>query len=314
MTGLPPTSRPSPGTTAASRSRRATSRPASRRGREAVADDPDVLAWLAALPRGQAAAEPRLRRCPLARRPRPRAVRGAAERAARRRRDDPRRRSCSRRTQTNEVGRLATLVPVFARLAEEAARPLALLEVGASAGLCLFPDRYAYAWPPLGSPGRSAATGARRPTAAGPLPVPGRPVPVAWRGGIDLDPVDVNDDAGGRLARDLHLARAGRAPRAAAGGRRRRPRATRRGSSRGDLFDLLPDQVAAAADATTRLATSRSAADGTAGAPACGFGGGISAPQFGQKRSPDGNALPQRWQKLATRSGACGAYHNYYRT
>ena len=46
----------------------------------------------------------------------------------------------ARRTQTNEVGRCALLLPLLARLAG----PLALVEVGASAGLCLLPDRYAY--------------------------------------------------------------------------------------------------------------------------------------------------------------------------
>ena len=46
----------------------------------------------------------------------------------------------ARSTQTNEPGRCATLLPVLARLPE----PLALIEVGASAGLCLFPDFYAY--------------------------------------------------------------------------------------------------------------------------------------------------------------------------
>ena len=43
-----------------------------------------------------------------------------------------------RSTQTNEVGRLATLLPAFAQLqSNSGGRPLALFEVGASAGLCL---------------------------------------------------------------------------------------------------------------------------------------------------------------------------------
>jgi hypothetical protein len=45
-----------------------------------------------------------------------------------------------RRTQTNEPGRCACLLPVLAGLPQ----PLALIEVGASAGLCLYPDRYRY--------------------------------------------------------------------------------------------------------------------------------------------------------------------------
>ena len=46
----------------------------------------------------------------------------------------------ARSTQTNEVGRCATLLPVLGGLGG----PLALLEVGASAGLCLHPDRWSY--------------------------------------------------------------------------------------------------------------------------------------------------------------------------
>jgi hypothetical protein len=48
----------------------------------------------------------------------------------------------SHSTQTDELGRCATLLPVFARLSQ----PLALIEVGASAGLCLLLDRYAYTY------------------------------------------------------------------------------------------------------------------------------------------------------------------------
>jgi hypothetical protein len=46
----------------------------------------------------------------------------------------------ARRTQTNEPARCATLLPALAQLPE----PLALIEVGASAGLTLLFDRYSY--------------------------------------------------------------------------------------------------------------------------------------------------------------------------
>lgn len=95
----------------------------------------------------------------------------------------------ARATQTNEVGRLATLVPVLGLVKG----PLALVEVGASAGLCLFPDRYDYAWPPSG-----ALRGSDGPLltarASGTLPVPAAHPDVAWRGGVDLNPLDVTDE------------------------------------------------------------------------------------------------------------------------
>jgi hypothetical protein len=46
----------------------------------------------------------------------------------------------SRTTQTNEPARCAVLLPILGALRQ----PLALIEVGASAGRCLLPDRYGY--------------------------------------------------------------------------------------------------------------------------------------------------------------------------
>ncbi len=98
----------------------------------------------------------------------------------------------ARRTQTNEPARCATLLPLLATLPP----PLALLEVGAAAGLCLLPDRYAYdfdghrvapTWPaPVPAP-----TFACRASAGTPLPARG--LDVAWRAGLDLEPLDLRD-------------------------------------------------------------------------------------------------------------------------
>jgi hypothetical protein len=95
----------------------------------------------------------------------------------------------TRATQTNEAGRLATLAPVLG-LVEG---PLALVEVGASAGLCLFPDRYDYDWSPVGGL-RGSGGPLLTARATGPLPVPFAHPDVAWRGGVDLNPLDVTDD------------------------------------------------------------------------------------------------------------------------
>ncbi len=98
----------------------------------------------------------------------------------------------TRSTQTNEAGRLATLVPAFAMLAD--GEPLALLEAGASAGLCLYPDRWGYEW---AGPHRTATLGPSEPLlrceVEGPVPFPDRLPEIAWRGGVDLHPLDVRD-------------------------------------------------------------------------------------------------------------------------
>jgi hypothetical protein len=93
----------------------------------------------------------------------------------------------TRITQTNEAGRCALLLPVLSGLPQ----PLALLEVGTAAGLCLYPDRYAYRY------GRHMV-GERGPVLE--CAVTGRTPPrhlpvVVWRAGLDLNPLDVTDPA-----------------------------------------------------------------------------------------------------------------------
>jgi hypothetical protein len=94
------------------------------------------------------------------------------------------------RTQTNEVGRCATLLPALARLPE----PLALIEVGASAGLVLLIDRYSYSYDgqPLRSP--DAAAPLLRCQTRGQVPIPHRIPRVSWRAGLDINPLDVTND------------------------------------------------------------------------------------------------------------------------
>ena len=152
-----------------------------------VVEDPEVLAWLGTLPS--------LKRQPnlvfAAARSHGAPAPGSYDdlrRVLLDREGDVRATVMSRATQTNEVGRLATLVPVMSLVDG----PLALIEVGASAGLCLFPDRYDYAWPPLGGLRGSAGT-VLTATATGAMPIPAAHPEVAWRGGVDLHPLDVSD-------------------------------------------------------------------------------------------------------------------------
>ncbi len=98
----------------------------------------------------------------------------------------------ARATQTNEVRRLATLTPFLGEIAHREDRPLALLEVGPSAGLCLYPDRWSYAWHSDAGVVRGGSGPELTCRVAGSLPAT-TPPEVAWRGGIDLHPLDVAD-------------------------------------------------------------------------------------------------------------------------
>lgn len=158
-----------------------------------IADDETVLAWIASLP--EAKQQPNL--VLAAARWHGVAAPGPYEALRTALLDDDgsiRATILSRSTQTNEAGRLATLTPALSRLqAEESGAALSLLEVGASAGLCLYPDRWAYRW----STDRGDVTrgrGLELPCrVTGPAPLPDEPPTVSRRAGLDLDPLDVTD-------------------------------------------------------------------------------------------------------------------------
>lgn len=102
---------------------------------------------------------------------------------------------CSARTlQTNEPLRCAALLPALTRIAG----PIALLELGASGGLCLYPDRYAYRYRSdaaaiaLDPPGTSGVV--LEAELRGSVPALALPE-VVWRAGIDLQPLDARDAA-----------------------------------------------------------------------------------------------------------------------
>lgn len=154
----------------------------------------------------------------------------------------------TRRVQTNEVGRAACLLPAFGLAAGRAGdRPLALVEVGASAGLLLLWDRYGYAYgdgPVHGdaaSPVRLAC--AVRGGTSPPIPAP---FPrVASRVGLDLDPVDARDEDRSLWLRALvwpeHTGRAALLERALDMARRDPPPLRV-----GDALGLLPEALATA--------------------------------------------------------------------
>lgn len=99
----------------------------------------------------------------------------------------------ARMTQTNEAGRCAVLLPLLSRIEG----PVALIEAGASAGFCLYPDQYSYRYlTETGDHILHPAAGASR--AELPCTLTGTAIPeqlpdVVWRAGIDLFPLDVQD-------------------------------------------------------------------------------------------------------------------------
>ena len=96
----------------------------------------------------------------------------------------------TRSTQTNEPARCACLLPALGKINE----PIAIIEVGASAGLCLIPDQYGYDYgrtvlPPMEDDAPVFPCKASEQT-----PIPSSHTQIVWRAGLDLNPLDVCND------------------------------------------------------------------------------------------------------------------------
>ena len=152
----------------------------------------------------------------------------------------------TRRTQTNEPARCAVLLPALAQLPE----PLALIDVGASAGLTMLFDRYSYDYAGHRLAGADPDAPVLHCQPSGPVPLPGRIPAIVWRTGLDLNPLDVTVDDDVRWLTCLvwpdEEDRAERLAAAIASARRAPPPVIK-----GDLLTDLPAVVAGApADAT----------------------------------------------------------------
>ena len=116
----------------------------------------------------------------------------------------------TRLVQTNVVRRTTCLLPVFAQLARESGnQPLSMIEVGSSAGLNLHWDRYYHRYEyPSGTNrtwGDKNSAVQLSTQVRGTVPLPSLPEEfrIAWRTGIDINPINVTDADAMRWLRAL---------------------------------------------------------------------------------------------------------------
>jgi hypothetical protein len=98
----------------------------------------------------------------------------------------------ARQVQTNEVRRACGLLGGFLEVARETGLPLRLREIGSSAGLLLFWDRYRYELGPhrFGDPDSPLTLSCEW---SGPPPALDAPITVVSRKGCDIAPIDATD-------------------------------------------------------------------------------------------------------------------------
>lgn len=110
-----------------------------------------------------------------------------------------------RQVQTNEVRRCCGLLGGFLEIARETGLPLRLLEMGSSAGLVMFWDRYRYELGPhrWGDPDAGLLLACDW---EGAPPAVDTPVTVASRRGCDIDPIDATDPEALRFIQSFYWA------------------------------------------------------------------------------------------------------------
>jgi hypothetical protein len=112
----------------------------------------------------------------------------------------------TQRVQTNEVQRCTALLPAFGTVAKRTGdHPLALVEIGSSAGLHMLWDRYGYDYADSGYAGNKASPVQLLCIPQGNIhpPLPDTLPTISYRIGIDLAPVDIQDDMAIRWLRAL---------------------------------------------------------------------------------------------------------------
>ncbi len=94
--------------------------------------------------------------------------------------------------QTNETARSAALLPGFLTIARETGLPLALAEIGSSAGLNLFFDRFRYSYGDAAW-GDASYPAVLAPQLRGALPDLTGSIVITRRNGNDIAPLDIHD-------------------------------------------------------------------------------------------------------------------------